>query len=405
MISKRSVGFLLALISVVAVATIFQDYRFDGLIDREHAAGRAIDSDLAQIATSVSELRAVQASYVATGQAPAAWMTRGTELFDRLQQALDLRRQAAPTSAAVSKYDAALTALGALQAIDARARVSVRQDDRLHAADLIFIDALTSTDTLNAEIAAARSIEDQTVGERARRFAMMRLAMNGLAIILVSLMALYFGRALSIVGTEAPATMAQMIRNLPPPVKTGGAPVAGASPAAAASAAGTSAAPTASLPRPVSLGAAAELCVDLARLLDGRDIPALLERLASVIDAKGIMIWSIDTSGAMLRPSLCQGYSEKVKAKLRPLLIDGDNVTALAFRTMQTQVLPGNLPTDPGAIAVPLITATGCVGVLAAELRQSRPHPDLVPIARIVAAQFSTLVAPADDASKQTALM
>ena len=182
-----------------------------------------------------------------------------------------------------------------------------------------------------------------------------------------------------------------MIRNLPPPVKTGTQSSSSTAPATP--------------PRGVSLSGAAELCVDLARLLDGRDIPALLERLASVIDAKGIMIWSIDTSGAMLRPSLCQGYSEKIKAKLRPLLIDGDNVTALAFRTMQTQVLPGNLPTDPGAIAVPLITATGCVGVLAAELRQSRPHPDLVPIARMVAAQFSTLVGPADDASKQTALM
>jgi hypothetical protein len=52
---------------------------------------------------------------------------------------------------------------------------------------------------------------------------------------------------------------------------------------------------------------------------------------------------------------------------------------------------------------VPLITATGCVGVLAAEVKHSRPHPDFVPLARIVAAQFSTLVAPIDGTQHSSA--
>ena len=121
-----------------------------------------------------------------------------------------------------------------------------------------------------------------------------------------------------------------------------------------------------------------------------------------LLDAKGIMIWAVDTGGALLRPSMCHGYSEKILTRLRPLQIDGDNVTSLAFRSMQAQSLPGATAADSGAIAVPLITASGCVGVLAAEVRQSKPHPDLLPIARIVAAQFSTLVAPLDNAQRDS---
>jgi hypothetical protein len=122
-----------------------------------------------------------------------------------------------------------------------------------------------------------------------------------------------------------------------------------------------------------------------------------------LLDAKGIMIWAVDTGGALLRPSMCHGYSEKVLTRLRPLQVDADNVTSLAFRSMQAQSMSGATAADSGALAVPLITASGCVGVLAAEVRPGKPHPDLLSVARIVAAQFSTLVAPFDGAQPATA--
>jgi hypothetical protein len=40
------------------------------------------------------------------------------------------------------------------------------------------------------------------------------------------------------------------------------------------------------------------------------------------------------------------------------------------------------------------MTGSGCVGVLAAELRHNRPPADLMPVARILGAQFSTLITP-----------
>jgi hypothetical protein len=42
------------------------------------------------------------------------------------------------------------------------------------------------------------------------------------------------------------------------------------------------------------------------------------------------------------------------------------------------------------------VTAAGCSGVLAAELRDSKPAPELLALTRIVAAQFATLIAPAE---------
>jgi hypothetical protein len=401
-ISKRSVGALLGLIVLLAAGTLVQDFRFDSLLARERANAAAIDRELASIIVSIADLRAAQAGYVATGQAPAAWMTRATEAFDRVTSGLEARKAAAPNADALAKYEASLKAVANLGSIDSRVRQSIAQEDRLHAGDLIFIDAQQAADAAQGELSVARAAEEQAATQRTGRLAMMRLGMNGLAIVFIMIIALYFGRSLSILRDAPPASTAQMIKDLPPPVKgtstlnlSSGPSTQSATTVPAAPAITTPAGPA---PRPVSLSAAAELCVDLARLLDGRDVPGLLERTAMLLDAKGIMIWAVDTGGALLRPSMCHGYSEKVLTRLRPLQVDGDNVTSLAFRSMQAQSLPGATAADSGAIAVPLITGSGCVGVLAAEVRSGKPHPDLLPIARIVAAQFSTLVAPLDNA-------
>ena len=400
MISKRSVGALLGLIVLLAAGTLVQDFRFDSLLARERANAAAIDRELASIIMSIADLRAAQAGYVATGQAPAAWMTRATEAFDRVTRGLEARKAAAPNADALAKYDAALKAVANLGSIDSRVRQSVAQEDRLHAGDLIFIDAQQAAEAAQSELTVARAAEEQAATQRTTRLSMMRLGMNGLAIVFITIIALYFGRSLSILRDAPSASTAQMIKDLPPPVKAGATlNLSSPQPAsAAATAAPATTSPPAQVPRPISLSSAAELCVDLARLLDGRDVPGLLERTAMLLDAKGIMIWAVDTGGALLRPSMCHGYSEKILTRLRPLQVDGDNVTSLAFRSMQAQAMPGGTAADSGAIAVPLITSSGCVGVLAAEVRPGKPHPDLLPIARIVAAQFSTLVAPLDSA-------
>jgi hypothetical protein len=152
--------------------------------------------------------------------------------------------------------------------------------------------------------------------------------------------------------------------------------------------------------RAVNLGDAAELCVDLARVIDSRDVPALLARAAGVLGAKGVILWMSDSGGALLRPSLAHGYSDRVLMKMGALQVDGDNATSLAFRSLRGQSVNGAASSEPGAIAVPLVTPTGCVGVLAAEVNRQRPSPDTVEMARIIAAQLAMLVAPAADSAR-----
>jgi hypothetical protein len=131
--------------------------------------------------------------------------------------------------------------------------------------------------------------------------------------------------------------------------------------------------------------------------MDTRDLPALLGRAARVLDAKGLVLWMVDGDGTTLRPSLSHGYADKFIARLGTLASDGDSVTSAAFRSLKPQTVNSPTPKGNGAIAVPLITATGCLGVLAAEIRQSKPSGERTAMARVIAAQFAALVAPATD--------
>jgi len=137
--------------------------------------------------------------------------------------------------------------------------------------------------------------------------------------------------------------------------------------------------------------------------MDGRDVPALLERAADVLGAKGVILWMTDSGGALLRPQLAHGYSDRVLTKMGTLQVDGDNVTSLAFRSLRGQTVNGAAASSAGAIAVPLVTPSGCVGVLAAEVNRQRPTADTVDLARIIAAQLATLVIPSGEPSSRAA--
>lgn len=268
-------------------------------------------------------------------------------------------------------------------------------------------------DTTLKTLAAARDRSARNISQ----IQTLRLAMNGVALIFTLAVAVYLGRVATVLGVKTDPSMAEMLRDLPPPVKAG-ATANGSATTNGAAARNSAVAATMPIapaivpaPAPVhgptsssssyrpsaNLAAAAELCVDLAKVLDADDMPVLLERAALVLDARGIVLWGVDSDGVRLQPSLGYGYPDKVLAKLRPLQMDADNVTSLAFRSSQPQMMTGASTTDPAALAIPLLTGGGCVGVMAVELRHNRPHADLLPVARILSAQFSTLVAPVED--------
>jgi hypothetical protein len=377
--SKRGVGLLLILTLIIGLGTLAQDYRFDTLIATERGASLSLDRDFGVWAESLAGLRAAQAAYVAAGQAPETWAAKVAATMNDLAGAIDQHRAATISADARDHYDAAIAALQDLKALDGRARASATQGDRLYASDLIFMDAAAAVEKIRTALASARSAEEQAREAHLSQLGQWRMAMNGVALLFALAVALYFGRAATLVGAKPAPTMAQMLKELPPPVTN--------SASAPKPVLATPAPPV----RTLNLASAAELCGELARVADGRELATLIERTAAVLDAKGVVLWAADSDGALLRP------------KLGPMQIDSDNPTALAFRSLQPQLVHGAAPGEPGAIAVPLVMSSGCVGVLSAETRHSHPGADVLPVAKIIAAQFSALIAPTDTALPKAA--
>ena len=60
----------------------------------------------------------------------------------------------------------------------------------------------------------------------------------------------------------------------------------------------------------------ASLCVDLARVVDTRALPSLLDRTAALLDASGIILWIADPDGRELNPIFAQGYPQQLVNRL-----------------------------------------------------------------------------------------
>jgi len=147
----------------------------------------------------------------------------------------------------------------------------------------------------------------------------------------------------------------------------------------------------------VDLTAAADLCSDLGRVADASTLSALLGRAAGLLGAKGLIVWIADPTGR-LYPGAAHGYSAPVLSRLGSLDPADDNAAAEAFRTSSAKTVAGDA-SHTGALVVPLMGASGCVGVLAAEMEQGQePAEGVSAVARIVAAQLATLI-PADTAT------
>jgi hypothetical protein len=144
----------------------------------------------------------------------------------------------------------------------------------------------------------------------------------------------------------------------------------------------------------VDFGTIAKLCADLACVVDTRALPPILERTAGVLDAPGVILWIADPDKRELSPIVTHGYPPSLVARLGTILTDAENATASAFRTGLMQTVHADAVSN-GAIAAPLVTPAGCVGVMAAEVRdEGEKDSAKLAAAAIVAAQLATLVGP-----------
>ncbi len=376
---------LLVVACIIVAGTLFQGYLFDQRLGVDRAREDATIHELNTADLALADAQLAQSGYVAAGQNSSAWMEFFDEALSRAEFTLREHQQTTLSAGALTHYDAALEQIRALRTSDGRARNYVGNEQLILASDVIFVESRGIIDRISENIAGARDTEVFEAQQSAALIIQYRqaLAAGGMLFALLA------------------ATVAYR--------KTRAAPVEDAAAEAPASAGVQASDEPASDPAPVpspteihpQLTDTADVCVDLARLLDGRDLPALLSRAAAAIGARGLVLWVLAESGESLRASVAHGYSERMLKRLGDLPVSADNVTSVACRTLQPQWVPGASADVPGALAVPLISVSGCVGVLSAEMADAQMNDHQMPLARLVAAQLSAVIGP-DTASATT---
>lgn len=334
------------------------------------------------------ELRSSQQAYVAIGQNETFWFDKVTALTDSLQAALPALKKAATVPEAQLAVDEAIEALREFTQGDKRIRGYVSSGQKLLASDVIFSDGLESTARI---ISALEKAGHATTGpaadasRAARREQWMAAGAAGAVVLLVILLLVPVPGATGTTpvveaGSVPDDTISLDLRPSvrPPPAVVPATPVpvvAGATPA-------------------IQIGSLASVCMDLARLSDTATLPAILEKAAAALDASGLVLWVADADRNELMPIAAHGYPASVLSRMGTLRTDAENATAAAFRTGLLQTVTAGTA-SPGAIAAPLVSPSGCLGVLSAEVRHDGEHqPARLAAASILAAQLATLVGP-----------
>ncbi|HTL43733.1 MAG TPA: GAF domain-containing protein [Vicinamibacterales bacterium] len=430
--TKRPVRVVLLLLFLAAMGTTA--YLF-WIAEREsrstEAAARAFDDHARSAEGQVADLRSAQQAYVAAGQGPDFWFAKATRALDDLRSSITDLRATASAPATVAAFDDVLGSLQDFDQMDARARVYARGHQPSLASDLIFSNGVDLTRKISESVDQARLTEraarDAQIAALNRRevFSLGAAAAASLLIVLLLMPAGASREATISMPVESPAAL------LPRPVANPGLEAEGWSPAkrdkpvetndepvpeparepAAAPLTESAPAPASAAPAPVPvpvpprihLPQVASICADLARIVDTRTLPSLLERAADTLDAAGIVLWVADPDGRELAPTMAYGYAPTLVVRLGTIERDAENATAAAFRTSLIQTVTGDAVSN-GAIAAPLVGAAGCVGVMAAEVRNRGERDDSVlAAAGIIAAQLATLVAPPSSRAKAEA--
>lgn len=354
----------------------------------------AIDAGAIPAARGLLELRAAQQAYVAAGQGEEFWIEKvGAGLLD-LKATIGGMRAHATSPRAQTAIDDALRLLQDFEQIDVRARQYARGGQRLIASDLVFSDGIELTAGSMTALDAARQAQQEdyeSAARKTRRTQLVALGSYSLFAVLIVWLLVPLGprtpAPIAPVVAPAAATRATAVEPLDLALKIDDQP-----PAPRSASAAVPERPAAT--EPPSLDALASICTELARVPDTRSLPAVLERAAEGLNAMGIVIWIADPDGRELSPILSHGYSPQILSRLGTINRSAQNATAAAFRTGLLQTVKGDMGSS-GAIAAPLVSPRGVVGVMAAEMREEgEARADRLAAATIIAAQLATLVGP-----------
>jgi hypothetical protein len=427
---SRAARLILLGLFLIAISTAaFLFWRGDTEASNAARRAKAFDATARTIERGLLDLRAAQLGYAAASQPADRWVGRVALGLETVRMDIQELRAGTTAPEAQTALDAATIALNSFAKADKRATDYIKNEQRQLASDVVFGDGLEQSEAALAAVEKARAAEvearESAVPVFRSRQVFALTAGAGAAVLVVLL--------LVPVARSAPPTAQAQLAKSPEPVKREpalaesirpvdapedivddgvvnlprrpnapepllaslAAPDLEAVPGAdAAPLAQAAAGPPNGVVQATDFAGVASLCVDLARIVDTRALPSLLDRTAALLDASGIILWIADPDGRELNPIFAQGYPQQLVNRLGTIPRDAENATAAAFRTSLLQTVMAD-EISGGAIAAPLVTPGGCVGVMAAEVRHDSERQDAkLAAATIVAAQLATLVGP-----------
>jgi len=361
----------------------------------------------------IGEIREAQQAYVAAGQGVAFWVAKVATTGDSVRAGVATLRQAITAPAGWTALDGAMSSLDQFVNADKRALEYINASQPLMAGDVIFAEGSQAAAT------AARGVEQARLSERQAADANEAALRRREALALGSAAALSAFVVMLLVPIRRAAQETQrgqdgrerldgrdghVARDLTDALEIRPAAdvvevTAPAAPAARVVAARPAAAapPAVSIPSapPSSRAAetlkgAADLATDFGRVRDVKDLQQLLARVATLMDAKGLIVWMSQANGAELRPLLTHGYSAQVVARLSSVPRSASNAAATAYRTGKLQIVPSQ-PGATGAIVAPILSADGCIGALASEI-DGEDSEHVHAVAVIAAAQLAGIL-------------
>ena len=399
---------------IVALATLGfagNQIRLSNATLADEQGGERVFTDLGwTLKLTLAELRSAQQAYVADGQNGEYWTSQVDAHLEAILGSLDnLKRQVANPDT-LAYLDDAVAAVDDIRSLDEDAREYTGSEQPLQASDLIFDQGLELVDRATAHVQGALQAERTSRLDvmGTARATQARMMWTAAVVIILSMLVLAPAGASS--GRDDPSDHDEYrvpdanglsLLSLDsdsddeldlPPADSADAAAAGAPPPAPADARKDPAERPPAREAAPDLAATAALCTDFSNLTSRDQLPGLLARTASLMNASGIIIWVGNESARTLQPALGHGYAPGTLERIGTIPQVGANPTSTAFATRRTQVVESE-GADTGALAAPLLVSDRCIGVLSAELREGWESSRAVQAtASIVAAQLAPLL-------------
>ncbi|MCC7181189.1 MAG: hypothetical protein IT177_22620 [Acidobacteria bacterium] len=400
--------FVLLLTTLLTAGAVWRVTTNEQTRGRARMASQHADATAAEATWLLADLRASLHAYVAPGQSESFWSARAADLLDNVRARL-LEIDPASTAAGYS-LATALDGVDRLAASARRAQDYARTGQPLAAGDIIFVEARDLIDAMTRELSSARQSMARATSAREAGMTNEQSLLAGavMAVWIVALILLVpVPRAAGPPPTTPVTTLSLADVKAPesPPVPAAVVNPATTPAAAVAESSGLAAAVTAEGPAPAPpvvvaapqapgptpvLRDLASLCGDLGRVSEAGDLEPLLARATTLLGAKGLVVWLLTDQTQGLAPAFAYGYDPVVMARMGAVALSADNLTASAFRSGVPATSPATSD-RAAAVAVPIVTANGPAGVLAAEVRPEADIDQSVALAAVVAAQMANL--------------